>query len=100
MRMHLGSSKDGRPPDRASETLPLSASPNGSVRVEFEVTRAGTIERRSVEVPSGSTLRVAIRSIGRAPEGTLILVGEQPTPLDSVARSDLCYRLVGAFSGG
>ncbi|MCI4363859.1 MAG: hypothetical protein L3K13_06110 [Thermoplasmata archaeon] len=70
------------------------------VRVEFEVVRAGRSELRSVEVPVGTLLRVALRSISQAPEGSAVLRGEVPLPLDTQLRVAERLTVVPTFSGG
>lgn len=98
--MHRGSSKGARPVDRAAEHLPLSASPPPTVRIEFEIARAGRNVTRLVEVPAGSTLRVALRSIGQPAEGCAVLQGDQPVPLDLPLATAGRFTVVPTFSGG
>ena len=100
MRMHRGSSKGARPVDRAAEHLPLSASPSATVRIEFEIARAGRSVTHHVEVPAGSSLRVALRSIGQPPEGCAVLEGDQPVPLDLPLHAAGRFTIVPTFSGG
>ncbi len=98
MRMHRGSSKGGRGRTRPAESLPLSASP--LLDVEFEIARAGRSEIRRLRVAPGTLLRVALRSIGQAPEGSAVLLGDQPVPLDQpIDRGDR-FTVVPTFSGG
>jgi sulfur carrier protein ThiS len=99
MRMHRGSSKDGREPPRPTETLPLSASPP-LVGVDLELTRAGSVDRRTVHVPLGAPVRAALRAAGQAPEGCAVLVGEVPIPLDTPIDGPVRLVVVSTFSGG
>ncbi len=98
MRMHRGSSK-GAADDAAPEILPLSASPR-RVRVEFTITRGGSVETHGVEVEAGATLRAALRALGRPPEACAVLDGETPLPLDTPVTADRRLTLVPTFSGG
>jgi hypothetical protein len=98
--MHRGSSKGTRDSESPPETLPLSASPPGSVRLELEIVRGGRSEVRSVEVPVGTLLRVALRAISQAPEGSAVLRGEVPLPLDTPIRVAERLTVIPTFSGG
>ena len=100
MRMHRGSSKDVPGVARAAETLPLSASAPRTVSVVLELTRAGAVERRRLRVPVGTTVRVALRRIGQAPEGSAVLLGQTPVPLDLPIEGPLRLTVVSTFSGG
>lgn len=97
--MHRGSSKDGRTERRLSETLPLSASPR-SVRVEVEIARAGASRIHSLEVPAGTLLREAIRSLAGSPEGYAVLVDGTPVPPDLPIEQSARFVVVPTFSGG
>ncbi len=99
MRMHRGSSKDaaGRPP--ATESLPLSASAP-ELGVVLAMTRAGSVELRSLTVRSGTTVRSVLRRIGAAPEGCAVLDGETPVPLDTPVDRTMRLTVVSTFSGG
>ncbi len=99
MRMHRGSSKDARDPPRASGTLPLSAS-SRPVTVVLEVTRAGSVERRRVRVAPGTLVRTLLRAEGHAPEGSAVLVGDTPIPLDTPIDRGMTLTIVPTFSGG
>jgi len=99
MRMHRGSSKDGRPRSRPSETLPLSASPD-DVALDLEVARAGRSERSSVRVARGTPIREAIRSVAGSPEGCAVLVDGVPVPLDLPVDRPMSLVIVPTFSGG
>ncbi|MCI4345469.1 MAG: hypothetical protein L3K07_01755, partial [Thermoplasmata archaeon] len=100
VRMHRGSSKGTRDEESPPETLPLSASPAATVVLEFELVRGGRSELRSVEVPVGTLLRVALRSISQPPEGSAVLRGELPIPLDTPLRVAERLTVVPTFSGG
>ncbi len=97
--MHRGSSKgDGREPP-PPETLPLSASPT-TIPVTIEVTRGGSVERRSLEVAPGTLVRTALRSFGQAPEGSAVLVDDRPIPLDTPIDAPVRLTVIPTFSGG
>jgi len=96
--MHRGSSKGPRGQTRRPETLPLSASP--IIRVQLEVARAGRSERRTVRVPKGTPLRVVLRSIGQAVEGSAVLWGDRPVPLDLPLERSVRLTVIPTFSGG
>ncbi len=98
MRMHRGSSKGGRGRARPTESLPLSASP--LLDVEFELVRAGRSEIRRLRVASGTPLRIALRSIGQAPEGSAVLCGDRPVPLDEPIDREGRFTVIPTFSGG
>jgi sulfur carrier protein ThiS len=100
MRMHRGSSKDARQSDRATETLPLSASSRTSVAVVLEVTRGGSVERRQVTVTRGTPVRAVLRSIGHAAEGSAVLLDGTSIPLDTPVERPLRLVVVSTFSGG
>jgi sulfur carrier protein ThiS len=68
--------------------------------VVFELVRAGRTESRTVEVPLGTPVRRALRSIGQAPEGSAVLEGEEPVPLDRPIRSASRFTVLSTFSGG
>jgi sulfur carrier protein ThiS len=98
MRMHRGSSKAGREANPPTETLPLSASTLLSVTVD--VGRAGTPDVRTVQLPPGSLVRDAVRAVGQAPEGCVVLLDSLPLPLDEPLRDSVRLTVVPAFSGG
>ena len=99
--MHRGSSKEARTNDRASEILPLSASPSTIVRVEFVVARAGRTEApKSIDVPLGSSLKSALRAVGQSSEGCAVLLGETPVPLDLPIDGPGRFTILPTFSGG
>jgi sulfur carrier protein ThiS len=95
--MHRGSSKEARDASRASETLPLSASP---VTVWVEVTRGGSVERRRLRVAPGTTVRAVLRTAGLAPEGSAVLVAGTSVPLDVPIDRPTRLTVVPTFSGG
>jgi sulfur carrier protein ThiS len=97
--MHRGSSKEVRDPTRASGNLPLSASP-ALVTVHLEITRGGSVERRRVRVAVGTSVRSVLRAHGFAPEGSAVLRGETPIPLDTVVDRAMRLTIVPTFSGG
>jgi sulfur carrier protein ThiS len=98
--MHRGSSKGAAGPSRRPGRLPLSASPPPAVRITFDIARGGTVTTREVEVPAGTLLRQALRRIGHAPEGSAVLDGDAPVPLDLPLRGPARFTLVPTFSGG
>lgn len=99
--MHRGSSKEARTHDRASETLPLSASPSTIVRVEFVIARAGrTGPPIPIDVPLGSPLKSALRAVGQPAEGCAVLLGETPVPLDRPIDGPGRFTILPTFSGG
>jgi sulfur carrier protein ThiS len=97
--MHRGSSKEVRDATRASGTLPLSASLS-PVSVVLEVTRGAAVERRRVRVVPGTLVRTVLRSQGLAAEGSAVLVGETPVPLDLPIDRRMRLTIVPTFSGG
>jgi sulfur carrier protein ThiS len=100
MRMHRGSSKESGGPTPVAGNLPLSASPVRKVRVVLELTRAGSVERHEVDVEAGSIVRLALRAIGQAAEGSLVLEDEVPVPLDTPIERPARFTVVSTFSGG
>ena len=100
MRMHRGSSKDGRGLPPTTGNLPLSASPPSEVRIVLEVVRAGATDRREVRVPVGTPLRGALRQLGLAPEGNAVLLEGTPVPLDLPIERSARFTVVPTFSGG
>jgi sulfur carrier protein ThiS len=97
--MHRGSSKGAREREPAPGSLPLSASP-ATVAILIELTRGGSVERRRVRVPSGTLVRAVLRSVGQAPEGSAVLLGETPIPLDTPIDGPMRLTVVPTFSGG
>jgi sulfur carrier protein ThiS len=97
--MHRGSSKEARGDPRASETLPLSASPS-PISIVVEVTRGGSVERHRVRVPPGTAVRVVLRQVGCAPEGSAVLVDGTSIPLDATLDRPTRLTVVPTFSGG
>ncbi|MCI4331725.1 MAG: hypothetical protein L3K19_07780, partial [Thermoplasmata archaeon] len=100
VRMHRGSSKDARPHEPASEILPLSASPPGTISVVFDFERAGSTNRRTVELACGIPLRVALRQLGQAAEGCAVLEGGRSLPLDTPLERSTRLTVLPTFSGG
>jgi sulfur carrier protein ThiS len=98
MRMHRGSSKGTGAGAPGPETLPLSVLP--AVTITFHSERAGRAETRTAQVPLGSTLRAALRSVGWFGEGSAVLDDGRPVPLDTRIESDRTLTVVPTFSGG
>ncbi len=96
--MHRGSSKGAGGQAPAPETLPLSASP--LVPLVVELTRGRSVDRRTIEVPSGTLVRVALRGLGQAPEGSAVLLEDVPIPLDTPIDRPMRLTVVPTFSGG
>jgi sulfur carrier protein ThiS len=96
--MHRGSSKGPGGNTPRPETLPLSASP--TVCIRLEVTRAGRSDRHTVRVAKGTPLRVVLRSIGQAAEGSAVLSGDRPVPLDLPVEKNARFTVIPTFSGG
>ena len=99
MRLHRGSSKDGRGTPPAAGNLPLSASPL-PLRVQVEVVRSSRTRRAEYDVPAGTLVRDLVRRAGESPEGCAVLEGETPLPLDTPIDRPLCLTVVPTFSGG
>lgn len=100
MRMHRGSSKGARDPNRSPGSLPLSASPPPTVTVVLELTRGATVQRRRLWVPPGTLVRSALRSAGLPAEGSAVLLDATPIPLDTPIERSLRLVVVSTFSGG
>ena len=100
MRMHRGSSKDARAPARTTETLPLSASSLPTCEVVVELTRGRAVERRSLRVAPGTSVRAALREAGHPAEGSAVFVGEMSIPLDTPIDRSVTLVVVPTFSGG
>jgi sulfur carrier protein ThiS len=97
--MHRGSSKEARDTARASDTLPLSASP-ATVVVTVELTRGGSVVRRRLRVPAGTLVRAVVRESGLSPEGSAVLVDGTSVPLDAPLDRPTRITIVPTFSGG
>jgi hypothetical protein len=97
--MHRGSSKDARGEPPATETLPLSAPPP-AVAVVLEVTRGASVTRHRLHVEPGTLVRTVLRAAGHAPEGSAVLVGDVPIPLDTPVDRPLTLTVLPTFSGG
>ncbi len=101
MRMHRGSSKGREAPDLPPETLPLSASPPaGRFEVVVEVARGGRSEVLREPVERGTLVRELLRRLGRAPEGSAVLVGGVSVPLDTPLLAPVHLVVIPTFSGG
>jgi sulfur carrier protein ThiS len=98
--MHRGSSNGARNPSDAPEPLPLSASPARRVTVRLELLRGGDAERVELEVAIGTPIRAVLRSLGRSPEGSAVLRGEEPLPLDTPITEAAELTVLSTFSGG
>ncbi len=96
--MHRGSSKEAEGAPSASENLPLSASV--PFRVTLEFTRADRREIREVDVMPGTLLRELLRRLGGSAEGSLVLLGETPVPLDTPLHRSARLVVIATFSGG
>jgi sulfur carrier protein ThiS len=68
--------------------------------VIVEIARAGRTTVRTIDLPSGSTVRVAVRASGQAPEGCAVLIGDRPVPLDLPLSGATRLTVVPTFSGG
>jgi sulfur carrier protein ThiS len=97
--MHRGSSKDAAGDPRTSDNLPLSAS-SRTIPVVLEITRGGAVERHRLRVAPGTLVRAVLRSSGHAPEGSAVLDGEIPVPLDAPIERAVTLTVVPTFSGG
>ncbi|MCI4348097.1 MAG: hypothetical protein L3J97_05705 [Thermoplasmata archaeon] len=62
--------------------------------------RAGQSERHTRWVPKGTQLRVVLRSIGQAVEGSAVLDGDRPVPLDLPLERNARFTVIPTFSGG
>jgi sulfur carrier protein ThiS len=98
--MHRGSSKAAREGLPAADTLPLSASSPSEVSVEIEVTRAGKVQHHLLHVATGTRVREAVRQVGLAPEGSVVLIDDTPVPLDLPLDRSVRLVVVPTFSGG
>ena len=96
--MHRGSSKGPRGKPRRPGHLPLSASP--LVTIHLEIARAGHSDHRTVHVPTGTPLRVVLRSIGQSVEGSAVLSDDRPVPLDLPLEKEGRFTIIPTFSGG
>jgi sulfur carrier protein ThiS len=96
--MHRGSSKGSRGKTPRPESLPLSASP--TLRIHLEVVRAGRSSRHTLTVPAGTPLRAVLRSIGQPAEGSAVLSGGRPVPLDLPLEKSARFTVIPTFSGG
>jgi sulfur carrier protein ThiS len=99
MRMHRGSSKGVRAAPGPAGTLPLSASPR-TVAVRVEITRAGSVRRRTVRVPPGESIRGVLRRLGEPAEGSAVLIDDAPVPLDTPIERPVRLVVLPTFSGG
>ncbi len=100
MRMHRGSSKEVAGPTPPSEDLPLSASPAEGLRVTVEIVRAGSHDRRKVDLGKGAVVRDAIRAVGLFAEATSVLMDGRSVPLDRPLRDGDTLEVIRTFSGG
>jgi sulfur carrier protein ThiS len=86
--------------DAGPETLPLSAPTPALLPLVLDIGRAQPEPPRELWVVPGSTVRAALRSIGLAPEGSAVLDGETPLPLDTPIDRPRRLTVVSTFSGG
>lgn len=89
----------GRNDRRPTETLPLSASPV-LVAFHYELARGPPTGPRTLELPPLSTGRDLLRALGRAVEGSALLIDDRPVPLDAPLPADRTVVVVPTFSGG
>ena len=82
------------------EILPLSASPPDRVLVRVTIERASRASSQEVWVARGTLVRALLRALGFAPEGSAVLVGGVPWPLDRPIEADVDLVLIPTFSGG
>jgi sulfur carrier protein ThiS len=68
--------------------------------VIFDIERAGSTTARTVQVPSGTLLRVALRQVGQAAEGCAVLDAGVSVPLDTPLRISGHLTVIPTFSGG
>jgi sulfur carrier protein ThiS len=68
--------------------------------VTLEITRGASVELRRVRVPPGTLVRAVLRSVELAPEGSAVLDGETPIPLDTPIERPIRLVVVPTFSGG
>ncbi|MGA7860740.1 MAG: hypothetical protein WCB19_02655 [Thermoplasmata archaeon] len=66
----------------------------------MEVARAGHSDRHTLRVPRGTPLRAVLRSIGQAAEGSAVLSGGRPVPLDLPLEKSARFTVIPTFSGG
>ncbi|MCI4353637.1 MAG: hypothetical protein L3K14_09725 [Thermoplasmata archaeon] len=70
------------------------------MRIHLAVARAGRSDQHTVEVARGTPLRVVLRSIGQAVEGSAVLLGGRPVPLDLPLERNARFTVIPTFSGG
>jgi sulfur carrier protein ThiS len=70
------------------------------LRVTVEVVRAGRSTVRTVDVPTGSPVRVVVRAVGHAAEGCAVLIGDRPVPMDLALLEPTRLTVIPTFSGG
>jgi sulfur carrier protein ThiS len=68
--------------------------------VAIEFRRNGRSEVHEVSVDPTSPVRVVLRQLGYPPEGSAVLDGEQPLPLDEPVGTRTRLIVLPAFSGG
>jgi hypothetical protein len=85
----------------ALEPIPVrTVAPVDLVVVELEIVRAGSRRILRVEVPLGSPIRRALRAAGQAAEGSAVLEGDTPVPLDRPLAGPIHLVVIPTFSGG
>jgi sulfur carrier protein ThiS len=68
--------------------------------IQLTVARGAVRSPRSVELPGGSLVRDAVRTVGFAPEGTAVLLEGRPIPLDTRLAEGMSLVVVPTYSGG
>ncbi len=96
--MHRGSSNGTGGPTPLPGSLPLSASP--SVEVIVELVRGASVDRRVARVAADASVRTALRAVGLFGEGSAVLDGGRPLPLDTPVGAARTLTVVPTFSGG
>ncbi|MGI0053888.1 MAG: hypothetical protein ACREC5_05220 [Thermoplasmata archaeon] len=66
----------------------------------LEFARGGRSELCEVETRAGTPLRTVLREAGHPAEGSLVLHGEKPVPLDTPVIDAARYTVISTFSGG
>jgi sulfur carrier protein ThiS len=70
------------------------------VTVSISISRGASKAPRSLTLPKGARIRDAVRAVGLSPEGTAVLLGERPVPLDGELADGMSLVLVPTYSGG
>jgi sulfur carrier protein ThiS len=72
----------------------------GDGAVVIEVVRAGRSATHRIPFPAGGRVRDAVRAVGLAPEGAVVLVDDRPVPMDEPIPRGGRLLVVPTFSGG